>query len=69
MSQVVFVLLDWTQTNQQLMELAERAGCYCSVVFIGDDAARPSENLLPAWAGTVRTVSPQEILSGQVKQL
>jgi len=70
MSQVVFILLDWTQTNQRLVELAQRAGCHCAVVLIGDPvAARVSEDRVPMWAGTVRVLSPHEILSGQVKQL
>ncbi len=70
MSQVVFILLGWTQTNQQLVELAERAGCHCTVVLIGDSkAARVSEDRASTWAGTVRVLSPQEILSGRMKQL
>ena len=70
MSQVVFILLDWTETGRQLVELAERAGCYCTVVLIRKPgASRPNETLIPAWAGTVRNVTPQEVLSGQVRQL
>ncbi len=70
MSQVVFILLDWTTMNQRWVELAQRAGCHCTVVLIGDPAAaRVSEDLMPAWAGTVRVLSPQEVLSGKVKQL
>ena len=70
MSQVVFVLLDWTAANRQLVESAQRAGCHCTVVLIGDSAAvRMSEDLIPTWAGTVRVLSPQEVLSGKVRQL
>ncbi len=70
MSQVVFILLDWTTTNQRLVELAQRAGCYCTIVLVGGPAAaRGSADLIPMWAGTVRVLSPQEILSGKVKQL
>jgi len=70
MSQVVFILLRWTETNRQLVELAERAGCHCVVVLIGEPTApRAGEKPSPTWAGTVRTVSAQEILSGQIKQL
>lgn len=67
MSQVVFILLHWTETNRQLVE---RAGCHCAVVLIGDPTApRADESPIPTWAGTVRIVSAQEILSGQIKQL
>ncbi len=70
MSQVVFILLGWTQTNEHLVELAERAGCHCTVVLIGDSkAAQASEDLIPTWAGTVRVLSPREILSGKTRQL
>ena len=68
MSQVVFILLDWTETSRQLVEFAERAGSHCTVVLISEpDAAR--EDTIRTWAGTVRTLTPQEILSGQVRQL
>ncbi len=70
MSQVVFILLDWTESSRRWVERAERAGCYCTVVLIRDPhAPRAREPLIPAWAATVRSVSPQEVLSGQVKQL
>jgi uncharacterized protein (DUF58 family) len=70
MSQVVFILLGWTGTSRQLVELAERAGCHCTVVLIDSAAAaRVTEDLIPTWAGTVRVLSPYEILSGQIKQL
>lgn len=70
MSQVVFILLGWTPTNRKLVELAQRAGCYCTVVLIdGAAAARAGEEPIPTWDGTVRVLSPLEILSGQLKQL
>jgi uncharacterized protein (DUF58 family) len=70
MSQVVFILLDWSDTNRRLIERAERAGCYCTIVRIGDPGeSRAGVHPMPAWAGSVRTVWPQEVLSGQLKQL
>jgi len=70
MSQVVFILLGWDSMNQQLVELAERASCYCTVVLIGDAAGnRASAQPIPTWAGTIRVLSPQDVLSGQVKAL
>jgi uncharacterized protein (DUF58 family) len=70
MSQVIFILLRWTRTNQQLVEFAERAGCHCTVVLIGESTGlRAKEGPIPTWAGIVRVLSPQEVLSGEIKQL
>jgi uncharacterized protein (DUF58 family) len=70
MSQVVFFLLGWTQTNRELVESAQRAGCHCAVVLIGDPKAEPvDDDRISTWAATMRVLSPQEVLSGKVKQL
>lgn len=70
MSHVIFILLSWDAASQRLVELAERAGSHYSVLLIGECAdPRAGDDLIPSWAGTVRVLSPQEILSGQVKTL
>jgi uncharacterized protein (DUF58 family) len=71
MSQVVFIVLNWGKPQQKLVELAEQAGCLCTVVRIGHPAPDPltqHSDSDVADSGP-RVVSPQEILSGQVKQL
>ena len=35
-SEVIFVLLHWDPTYQQLAELAEQAGCHCTVIVVGE---------------------------------
>jgi uncharacterized protein (DUF58 family) len=68
MSQVVFILLNWDSVSQQLVDIAQRAGCYGTVVLIGEPTRHSHEPIRP-WAGTVRVLSAQEVLSGQVKAL
>lgn len=70
MSQVVFVLLDWSDVNRRLVETAERSGCYCTVVRVAAPGSPREDNSpIPAWAGNVRVVTPRDVLSGQVNQL
>jgi uncharacterized protein (DUF58 family) len=35
LSEIVFILLAWDRTYQPLVELAERAGCHCTVIVVG----------------------------------
>jgi hypothetical protein len=35
-SEIVFVLLHWDHTYQQLAQWAEQAGCHCTVIVVGD---------------------------------
>ncbi|MBN1505423.1 MAG: DUF58 domain-containing protein [Sedimentisphaerales bacterium] len=70
MSQVVFILLSWGSTSEQLVELAQRAGCYCTVVLIGGpNGRRTGAEPVPLWSGTVRVLPAQEVLAGGVKAL
>jgi uncharacterized protein (DUF58 family) len=70
MSQVVFILLSWDSATRQLVDRAQRAGCHCTVVLIGEpDSSRAGAEPIPLWAETVRVLSAQEILSGAVKML
>jgi len=35
-SEVIFVVLRWDRTYEQLAEMAEQAGCHCTVVVVGE---------------------------------
>jgi uncharacterized protein (DUF58 family) len=71
MSQVALILLSWSKPYQKLFELAEQAGCLCNVALIGEPTPdRPVGDSDPGIRGfRPRTLSPKEVLSGQVKQL
>lgn len=38
-SEIVFVLLHWDHTYQQLAQWAEQAGCHCTVIVVGEASA------------------------------
>jgi len=68
-SEVIFILLNWSEQYQQLLEEVQRAGCHNTVLMIGasgeldvapDIANRPTN---------VRLLSPDEILTGQIGRL
>ena len=79
-SEVIFIVLRWDRTYQQLAQMAEEAGCHCTVLVVGE--ADPSDFGLkeasdfnpqsairnPKFAvgpiGNVRFVSADEVLAG-----
>jgi uncharacterized protein (DUF58 family) len=68
-SEVIFVLLNWNEAYEQLMEKAAGIGCH-TTVFVIDGSERMdhipnASNRL----GNVLFISPDEILSGQVRRL
>jgi len=69
-SHVIFILLRWDSVYRRLLELADRAGCHCTVILIGEpDTLRADEDIGINWTGNVELLSPEEILSGRVKRL
>lgn len=68
-SEVVFVLLNWNEEYEQLLDKATGAGCHSTVLMIdGTDQMhdRPSIFNRP---GNIRFVSPDDVLKGQVRRL
>lgn len=69
-SEVVFILLDWSEEYRSLVELAEQAGCRSTVLLIDGGSApahvdRDSVSRTP----NVQFLSADEILAGRVKRL
>jgi hypothetical protein len=79
-SEVIFIVLHWDRTYQQLAQMAEQAGCHCTALVVGEpdpsdfglkaasDANPPSAIRHPQLAvesiGDVRLVSAEEVLAG-----
>ncbi|MBA7694145.1 hypothetical protein ES703_102752 [subsurface metagenome] len=68
-SEVVFILLKWDKAYRQLLELAGKAGCHCTVLLIGQSGRMPvvQDNL--SWTENARFLSADDILTGQIKRL
>lgn len=80
-SEVIFIVLRWDRTYQQLAHMAEQAGCHCTALVVGEpddpdfgleqpsDANPQSEIRNPQLAvesiGGVRFVPADEILAGR----
>jgi hypothetical protein len=73
-SEIIFIVLHWDRTYQQLVEWAEQAGCHCTAIVVGKpDSGRGNPPWLPeTGAGTgacpysdVRLVPADEILAGR----
>jgi len=68
-SEVFFILLNWTETHWRLLDLAGQAGCHCTVLLIGEtDQTRGGLDNLDR-TGNIHTLSPEDILTGQIKHL
>lgn len=68
-SEVVFILLNWDKAYWQLLELAEQAGCHCTVLLIGgSNGIRVDEDAVSQPAN-VQLLSADEILTGQIVRL
>ena len=68
-SEVIFVLLNWNEAYEKLIEKAAGIGCRTTVLIIDGStrmADRPNDSSRP---GNVLLISPDEILTGQVGHL
>ena len=79
-SEVIFIVLRWDRTYQQLAQMAELAGCHCTVLVVGEtnpsdfglkeasDTDLPSAIRHPSLAleatGDIRFVAADEVLAG-----
>jgi uncharacterized protein (DUF58 family) len=75
-SEVVFILLRWDKAYRQskecltaLLELAGQAGCHCTVLLIGQSSRTHLDKENVGWPENVRFLSPDDILTGQIKRL
>jgi len=68
-SEVVFILLKWDNAYRQLLELADRAGCHCTVLLIGRSDGMNMDEGNVGWTENIRFLSPDDILNGQIECL
>jgi len=68
-SEVVFILLSWSEQYQQLLEEVQRAGCHSTVLVIGPSGELRVNPNIANRATNVRFLSPEEILTGKTGRL
>ncbi len=68
-SEVVFILLNWSEQYRQLLDKAQRAGCHSTVLVIGAPGELHADRDFANRATNVRLLSPDEILTGQIRRL
>ncbi|MHC4597093.1 MAG: DUF58 domain-containing protein [Planctomycetota bacterium] len=68
-SEAYFILLSWNEMYRQLLELAGQAGCRSTVLLIHPSSRMHVDQDDVNWTGNVRFLSPDEILTGQIKRL
>jgi uncharacterized protein (DUF58 family) len=68
-SEVFFILLRPNNAYRRLLGLATQAGCRCNVLLIGQTGQVHVDDDNMNWNGNVRFLSPDEILTGQIKRL
>lgn len=68
-SEVFFILLRPNKAYRHLLQLANQAGCHCNVLLIGESGQMNVDEDNMRWNGNVRYLSPDEILTGQIKRL
>jgi uncharacterized protein (DUF58 family) len=68
-SEVFFILLRLNKAYRHLLEMANQAGCHCNVLLIDESGQMPVDDDDMSWNGSVRHLSPDEILTGQIKSL
>ena len=72
-SEIIFIVLHWDRTYQQLVDWAEQAGCHCTTIIVGkpaseaDDRGQKTEDsaVLGHPSSDVRLVPADEILAGR----
>jgi len=68
MSEAVFILLNWDEVYWELLELAARAGCHCTVLLVtasGEALDAPADT---KWADVINVVSPDDVLAGRLER-
>lgn len=72
-SEAIFIVLHWDDTYRKLAELAELAGCRCTVIVIGEPSRDAESGLSSSVLGSpfsdLQYVSADAVLKGQVKRL
>lgn len=68
-SEVIFILLNWSEQYHQLLDMAQRAGCHSTVLVIGASGKLHVDRDSANRATNVRLLSPDEILTGQIGRL
>jgi uncharacterized protein (DUF58 family) len=68
-SEAIFILLDWDETYNRLLESAARAGCHTTVLLIDAPAGRSHGTDEVNWADAVKTLSSDDILTGRIERL
>jgi len=68
-SEVIFILLNWSKQYQQLLEEVQRAGCHSTVLVIGASGELDVAPNIANRATNVRLLSPEEILTGKIGRL
>jgi len=68
-SEVVFILLNWSEQYQQLLDRVQQAGCHSTVLVIGASGELHVDRDIANRAANVRFLSPDDILTGQIRRL
>ena len=68
-STVIFVLLDWDHSRQNLVRTAREAGCEVKVLIVSDGAPALSADEARGPIGDVTVLSPKDIQSGALETL
>jgi hypothetical protein len=68
-SEVIFILLNWSEQYQQLLEQVQRSGCRTTVLAIGASGQLDVDPNIANQATNFRLLSPDEILTGQTGRL
>jgi len=68
-SEVFFILLRPNKAYRHLLQMANQAGCHCNVLLIGESGQMNVDEDDMSWTSNVRYLSPDEILTGQIKRL
>jgi uncharacterized protein (DUF58 family) len=67
-SEVVFVLMNWNEAYEQLLDKATGAGCHTTVLMI-DGSETTHVTGVANRPGNIRFISADEVLTGQVRRL
>lgn len=68
-SEVVFILMNWSKTYHQLIQLALQSGCHTTILLIGEPHEIHIDQDSVDWAENIRFLSADEILSGHVEYI
>jgi uncharacterized protein (DUF58 family) len=68
-SELFFILLKPNKAYRYLLQMARQAGCNCNVLLIGEPDQMHVDDDNMSFNGNIRYLSPDEILTGQIKSL